>query len=156
MTRVALDSNVLIYAEVEPDTAKGRRAAEVIVAAAQDGVIPTQALGEFVRFIQRRFPAGMKGALAQVALYRTAFITPPTTDELIAKAGELCSTHGMQLWDGVMIHAASAAGASVLLTEDMLDGRLVAGLRLLNPFDPINDDEIGRLFWLRANEDANG
>lgn len=39
MTRVALDSNILIYAELEPDSEKGKRATGVILGAARDGVI---------------------------------------------------------------------------------------------------------------------
>ena len=42
MIRVALDSNILVYAELEPETEKGQRAAEVILLAAQNGVIPVQ------------------------------------------------------------------------------------------------------------------
>ena len=57
MTRVALDSNILIYAELEPESAKGQRAADLILRAAHDGVIPVQVLGEFLRFVQRRVPA---------------------------------------------------------------------------------------------------
>jgi len=56
VTRVALDSNILIYAELEPESDKGRMAADVITRVARDGVIPVQVLGEFLRFIQRRAP----------------------------------------------------------------------------------------------------
>ena len=54
MTRVALDSNILIYAELEPESEKGKRATDLILRAAQDGVIPVQVLGEFLRFVQRQ------------------------------------------------------------------------------------------------------
>jgi predicted nucleic acid-binding protein len=40
MTRAALDSNILVYAELERESAKGRRAASLITRAARDGVIP--------------------------------------------------------------------------------------------------------------------
>ena len=40
MTRVALDSNILIYAELEPDSEKGTRSTDLILRAARDGVIP--------------------------------------------------------------------------------------------------------------------
>ena len=57
MTRVALDSNILIYAELEPESEKGTRSAGLILRAARDGVIPAQVLGEYLRFVQRRAPA---------------------------------------------------------------------------------------------------
>src|ERR1043165_6448302 len=77
MTRVALDSNVLIYAELEPESEKGKRAADLILRAAQDGVIPVQVLGEFLRSVQRRAPAAFEEAIRQASIYQTTFVTPP-------------------------------------------------------------------------------
>lgn len=142
MPRVALDSNILIYAEVEPESEKGGRARDVILRAARDGVIPCQVLGELIRFVQRRAPASLERAVRQVALYRTAFLTPPTTDEVVAAAAELSHAHDLQFWDSVICVTASRAGANVLLTEDMQDGRFVAGLRILSPFSKANAAEI--------------
>ncbi len=142
MTRVALDSNILIYAELEPDSTKGKRAAELILRAALDGVIPVQVLGEYLRFVQRRMPARFEEAARQVSLYQAAFLTPPTTDAVIAKALAWARDHRLQLWDCVVCAAAVDAGAKVLLTEDMQDGRTLDGLRLINPFAPGNDEAI--------------
>ncbi len=138
MIRVAIDSNVLIYAELEPDSEKGTRSTELILRAARDGVIPAQVLGEFLRFVQRRVPASFEDAVRQALLYQSVFLTPPTTDAIINKASELGPAHRMQLWDGVVCAASAQAGARVLLTEDMQDGRIIDGLRLMNPFAAAN------------------
>ena len=74
MTRVALDSNLLIYAELEPESAA------LISRAARDGVIPAQVLGEHLRFVQRRAPAAFEEAIRQASLYQALFLTPPSTD----------------------------------------------------------------------------
>jgi predicted nucleic acid-binding protein len=134
MTRVALDSNILIYAELEPESEKGRRASALILRAARDGVIPAQVLGEYLRFVQRRAPTAFADAVRQAALYQTLFLTPPTTHIIITQASELARDHRMQLWDCVVCAASIAAGAKILLTEDMQDGRTIDGLRLINPF----------------------
>ena len=86
MTRVALDSNLLIYAELEPESEKGTRSAALILRAARDGVIPAQVLGEYLRFVQRRAPAAFEDAMRQATLYQAAFLTPPTTDAVVNKA----------------------------------------------------------------------
>ena len=138
MTRVALDSNILIYAEIEPDTEKGMRAADLILRVARDGVLPAQVLGEFLRFVQRRFPDSFDEATRQARLYRSVFITPPTTDAIIDTASALARAHGLQLWDCVICAASADARAKVLLTEDMQDGRILDGLRLINPFAEAN------------------
>jgi predicted nucleic acid-binding protein len=145
MIRVAIDSNILIYAEIEPDSAKGVRSADLILRTARDGVIPAQALGEFLRFVQRRFPASFEDAIRQALLYQSVFITPPTTDAIINKASELARAHRMQLWDCVVCAASAEAGAKVLLTEDMQDGRILDGLRLMNPFVAANAKSIDDL-----------
>ena len=138
MTRVALDSNILIYAEIEPDTEKGMRAADLILRVARDGVLPAQVLGEFLRFVQRRVPDSFDEATRQARLYRSVFITPPTTDAIIDTASALARAHGLQLWDCVICAASADARAKVLLTEDMQDGRILDGLRLINPFAEAN------------------
>jgi predicted nucleic acid-binding protein len=145
MTRVAIDSNVLIYAEYEPDSDKGKRSADLLLRSARDGVIAAQVLGEFLRFIQRRDPASLDEVVQQALLYQETFLIPPTTAAVIASASELARFHRMQLWDCVVCAASAQAGAKVLLTEDMQDGRLVEGLRLINPFAATNEGAIEAL-----------
>jgi predicted nucleic acid-binding protein len=145
MTRVALDSNILIYAELEPESEKGTRSAGVILRAARDGVIPAQVLGEYLRFVQRRVPAAFEDAIRQVSTYQALFLTPPTTDAVISKASELTRAHRMQLWDCVVCAASIEAGAKVLMTEDMQDGRTIDGLRLINPFAAGNAEALKAL-----------
>lgn len=145
MTRVALDSNILIYAEIEPDSEKGMRSADLILKVARDGVLPAQVLGEFLRFVQRRFPDSFAEATRQARLYQSVFITPPTTNAIINRASELAGAHRLQLWDCVVCAASAEARAKVLLTEDMQDGRILDGLRLINPFAAANTKSIDAL-----------
>jgi predicted nucleic acid-binding protein len=145
MIRIALDSNILIYAELEPESDKGTRSADLILRAARNGVIPAQVLGEYLRFIQRRVPDAFEGAIRQASLYQAAFLTPPTTDAIINRASALAHAHRVQLWDCVVCTAATQAGAKVLLTEDMQDGRILDGLRLINPFAVSNTEAIEAL-----------
>ena len=145
MIRVAIDSNILIYAEFEPDSEKGTRSANLILRAARDGVISAQVLGEFLRFAQRRVPDAFDDAIRQALLYQAVFLTPPTTDVIINKASELARANRMQLWDCVVCAASAQAGAKVLLTEDMQDGRIINGLLLMNPFAAANAKPIDDL-----------
>ena len=57
----------------------------------------------------------------------------------------LARTHRMHLWDSVVCAASAQAGAKVLLTEDMQDGRVLDGLRLINPFAVSNAEAIEKL-----------
>jgi predicted nucleic acid-binding protein len=114
--------------------------------AAQDGVIPVQVLGEFLRLVQRRVPAAFEEAIRQASIYQAAFLTPPSTDAIINEASELARAHQMQFWDCVVCVASADADAKVLLTEDMQDGRTLDGLRLMNPFAEANAATIDALW----------
>jgi predicted nucleic acid-binding protein len=145
MMRVALDSNILIYAELEPDSDKGKRSIDLILRAARDGVIPAQVLGEYLRFVQRRVPAAFAEAMRQARIYEAAFLTPPTSADIINRASDLAHAHHLQFWDCVVCAASAQAGAKALLTEDLQDGRMISGVRLLNPFVSANIDTIDAL-----------
>src|SRR5258708_16426091 len=129
MTRVPLDTNILIYVELEPESDKGPRSADLILRAARNGVIPAQVLGEYLRFVQRRVPEAFEDAIRQASIYQAAFLTPPTTDAIINTASALAHAHRMQLWGCVVCAASVQAGAKLLLTEDMQDARILDSLR---------------------------
>jgi hypothetical protein len=67
MSRVAIDSNILIYAELEPGSAKGKRSADLILRAARNGVISAQALGEISAFRPETRPNRVRGGGPTVA-----------------------------------------------------------------------------------------
>jgi predicted nucleic acid-binding protein len=132
---VALDSNVLLYAELEPDSDKGVRAADVILRTARmQGIIPVQALGEFLRVVQRRAPARYGEAVRQTGRYAALFSTSATTEAVLQAAAVLAERTRIQLWDAVIVEAARAAGAHTLLSEDLQDGQQLGGVLVRNPF----------------------
>ena len=67
-------------------------------------------------------------------------------DDIMEAAGDLAAAHGLQLWDAVICTAAEHSGARAILTEDLQDGRLLQGMRIINPFNPANDAAIDALF----------
>jgi predicted nucleic acid-binding protein len=132
--RVTLDSNILVYAALEPQSEKGQRAADLIDGAAARGVLAAQALGEFVNVIRRRAPELLGQAIDQVGLLRATYVVAPTDGLIVLGAGTLALRHRLQLWDAVIWTAARAAGASVFLSEDLQDGLAIDGMIVLNPF----------------------
>lgn len=144
MTRAALDSNILVYAALEPQTGKGRRANDVILGASAHGVIAAQALLEFVAVIRRRAPGLTDQATVQAEAWASVFETAATTHLVIRDALALVRNHQFQVWDAVTCAAVSAAGADIFFSEDLQDGLALNGLRIVNPFAR-TDDEIRRL-----------
>lgn len=146
MTRVAFDTNVLIYAELEPGTQKGDLASSLIERASiEQGIIPAQVIGEFLAVVRRKrrelFPAACELALALTSLFKIA----ETDATVMRKAIELAQRHLLQFWEAVICAASLKAGATHLLSEDMLDGFTIAGLTIVDPFAEANRDLLDRL-----------
>lgn len=134
MTRVSLDSNILVYAELEPESDKGKRAHELIVAAAPRGVLTVQAMLEFASVVRRKRAESLEGALKKINIWGSVFETVPTTNRVATEALSMVRLHQFQIWDGVIWAAARQGGATILFSEDLQDGFAKDGMRTLNPF----------------------
>ncbi len=132
--RATLDSNVLVYAALEPGSAKGVLAATLIRLTTPNGVLAVQALLEFVAVIRRRAPSLTAKAVQQADAWAQVFQTAPTTLLIMTDALRLVHAHQFQVWDAVIWSAARAAGATVFLSEDLQDGMTLNSMRVVNPF----------------------
>src|SRR5947209_3182991 len=131
--RATLDSNILVYSELEPDSNKGVRASALIRAAAPTGVLAVQALLEFMAVVRRKRPDRLDAADAKVEAWTRVFEIAPTTSRVARSALDLSRAHGLQIWDAVIWSAAQDAGATVFLSEDLQDGLALGGMRAANP-----------------------
>jgi predicted nucleic acid-binding protein len=132
--RAALDSNILVYAELEPESDKGRLARRIIEWTAPRGVLAAQALLEFLAVVRRRRPDSLAGAMAKAQIWSTVFEIAPTTDSVVTAASALVRNHHFQVWDAVIWSAAEVAGARLFLSEDLHDGLQLGAMRAINPF----------------------
>lgn len=132
--RASLDSNILIYAALEPASDKGALASDVIKRVAPGGILAAQALLEFVAAIRRRKPDLTHAAVAQVDAWASVFETAPTTLPVMRAALGLVAAHKFQVWDAVIGAASQYTGATVLFSEDMQDGFTLNGMKIVNPF----------------------
>jgi predicted nucleic acid-binding protein len=134
MSRVALDSNILIYAELEPESDKGALAQRLISQTAPRGVLAVQSLLEFVAVVRRKRPESLPSAIVKVSAWAAVFETAPTSSLVADKAMKLVRNHNFQVWDAVIWSAVSSAGADVFLSEDLQNGLRLDGMQALNPF----------------------
>ena len=133
-TRGALDSNILVYAALEPGSDKGVRAAEAIQRASARGILAAQALLEFVAVVRRRAPGLTAQAIAQANAWAAVFEVAPTSNLVAASALAMVRDHQFQVWDAVIWSASREAGATLFLSEDLQDGLALDGMRVVNPF----------------------
>ena len=70
---VSFDSNILVYAELEPETEKGCLASSILELGAADGILTAQALLEYVAAMRRRRPATLSRTLEQAEIWSSVF-----------------------------------------------------------------------------------
>ena len=64
----------------------------------------------------------------------TVFEVVQVTTERILRAVDISGFHQISFWDSLIISTAEAARCETLLTEDMNDGQIIEGVRIVNPF----------------------
>ncbi|QJU56478.1 PIN domain-containing protein [Sphingomonas sp. AP4-R1] len=131
-----LDTNVLLYAisQNPADVEKGRIARSLVFQTSC--ALSVQVFQEFLN--QATHPKGgfglsLDAAEKVLAGYRR-FPVQETTLALFDTALAVTSRTGYSIWDSLIVAAAQALGCNILYSEDMQDGRIIDGLRILNPF----------------------
>jgi predicted nucleic acid-binding protein len=133
-----VDTNVIFYAYDSVEGAKQVRAIAVLdrLAATGQAALSVQVLSEFVATITWKPAQPLGRERAEGAL--TAFIRQwqvlPITPANVLEGARIARQFSLSYWDGLVLATARLAGIPYLLSEDMQDGQLIDGVRILNPF----------------------
>jgi len=138
MTEILIDTNILVYvfdlAEI------GKRAhAVVIVCELQTrslGCLSIQCLSEFFNATTRGASPKLtiNNALQHVQDYLLAFPTFPLTQSIVLEAARAVRDHSISFYDAQIWASALINDIPVVFSEDFQDGRVVEGVRFVNPF----------------------
>ena len=135
MARIALDTNILVYAEgvngVERQTAALRILREL---AGDEVIVPAQALGELFTVLTRKARRPVAAVRETVLGWHDAYLIADTSSGVLLDAMELATNHQFSLWDAIMLAAAAGSGCRWLFSEDMQDGFIWRGVTIRNPF----------------------
>ncbi len=132
---IALDTNILAYAEGTNGAEMRDRALDLIQALPPESVVlPVQTLGELFHVLVRKAKRRPTRARAALLSWRDAYPTIDTSAAVMADAMDLASDHGLSIWDSVVLAASAAAGCRLLLSEDLQDGFTWRGVTVTNPF----------------------
>jgi predicted nucleic acid-binding protein len=142
-----LDSNVLIYALIEPPEPRGDRARELILRCthANTAILLLQALTEFGTVAMQKYGLSAFDVQNRVDALRQPIPIEAAAEEDLLAALDLVRNHRLAFWDAMMCATASRAGLQYLLSEDMQDGRRLGALTILNPFRLENAGLIDRI-----------
>jgi predicted nucleic acid-binding protein len=133
--RVALDTNVLAYAEGANGAERKTAALELIQRLPAGGaLLPVQTLGELFHVLVRKANRTPTQARAAILTWRDAFPLIETSETVIVAAAELAASHRFNFWDGVVLASAVEGGCRLLLSEDLQEGFTWSGVTVTNPF----------------------
>ncbi len=136
--KVALDTNVLAYAEATNGAAMRDRALELIQRLPVEAVVlPIQTLGELFNVLVRKARRRPTRARTAVLSWRDAYPTVETSAAVLINATDLAADHGLTMWDSVVLAASAEAGCRLLLSEDLQEGFTWHGVTVTNPFAPL-------------------
>ena len=135
--RVALDTNILAYAE-GVNGAPMRKAALELVQRLPEGttLLPVQTLGELFNLLVRKARRPPAKARKAILSWQDAFPLIETSAQVMLAAADLATDHQLSIWDSVILSAAAESGCRLLLSEDLQEGFTWKGVTVTNPFAP--------------------
>ena len=137
--RVSFDTNILVYAADLRAGPKHRPAVELMHRArGRDCVLCLQSLAEFFHAVTRKGVMTANEAQRLIDEWRAVFPVRAASEQNLAEAMKAHRRHGFPFWDAMLWATAHEAGCRILLSEDFQDGRVVGGLRFVDPFRAAN------------------
>jgi predicted nucleic acid-binding protein len=134
--RISLDTNILFYT-VDADAGPRQEKAREIVRRAVldfDCFLTLQTLGEFFAATTRKGKLTAADAAAQLDDWQTLFPVVAATPGSLRLAVRAVEQHSLSFWDAMLWAVVKQAGGTLLLSEDLQDGRELEGVRFRNPF----------------------
>ncbi len=132
---VLVDTNILVYAfdpaQGEKHTVALRICRELLE---QDRLcLSTQVLQELYLTLTRKARIPVDTAvsvlddLSEWPIFSVDF-------RAVRQAALIARDHRLSYWDALLVAAANRLGATILLTEDLNHGQMIAGVEIQNPF----------------------
>lgn len=137
MSKVFIDTNILVYSLDKHDPEKQKQARELLKKAAIEysGVISTQVLQEFYVTATRKLsvePLLVKEMVSAFNNFETVLITT----EIIKDAIDCSILQKISFWDSLIITAAEKSLCEMVWTEDLNNGQIIKNIKINNPFLP--------------------
>lgn len=133
-----MDTNVLLYAF---DTSAGQKRERALALVADlwrtgNGCVSVQVLQEFYVNATRKLSAPLPLEMAKriVASLARWEVHAPTAEDVL-RAIDLQQGHKLSFWDAMIVGSAGKLGCRVLYSEDLNAGQVVAGVRVVDPFE---------------------
>lgn len=132
---ITIDGNILVHALDRDAGDRHRVAARLITHATElDCMLTLQALAEFFMVVTRKAGMPLEDANAQIDDWRALFPVRAADAATLTRAIAAVRAHRLAFWDAMLWACAKEGGCTALVSEDFQHGRILNGVRFLNPF----------------------
>ncbi|MDR3200039.1 MAG: PIN domain-containing protein [Spirochaetales bacterium] len=134
MAKVFIDSNILVYTADGHEKSKQKKARAVIkdAQAHETPVLSTQVLQEFYSALTSKLKIDKLAAKALLHNF-TKMETVQINIDIIEQAVDISILAQISFWDALIIASAEYAKCALILSEDLNDGQIIRGVRIVNP-----------------------
>lgn len=134
--KIFFDSNILIYFADTRDLKKQRIADSLVKTAIENenGIISTQSLQEFYNASTKKMLCTPKKAKEYAKIFASSFDVQQISPDMIFNAIDISTANKISFWDSLIVSAAQDSGCVIVYSEDLNDGQIINGVKILNPF----------------------
>lgn len=133
--RVAIDTNILAYAEGLGDDVRCHAALQLVAQLPVASVVlPAQTLGELTRVLTGKARRSPTAAREAVLGWADSFEVADSSWTAFQAALDLVVDHQLPMWDALILAVAAENRCRLLLSEDFQDGFTWRGVTVVDPF----------------------
>lgn len=133
--KIFLDTNILVYLFDNNFPKKKQITKKIIKSILSDSIpfISTQVMQEFYVTMTKKL--NVDPIVAKEALrYFKNFDVVNINEKLITEAVDCSIINRLSFWDSLIVVAAESAKCNLLYSEDLNEGQIIRGLKIINPY----------------------
>jgi predicted nucleic acid-binding protein len=134
VSRIFVDTNIIVYANDNRDIDKQKKAIKVIklLINSRNGVISTQVLQEYAFVAIHKLRQSQDVVLRQLKLLEALEVINQTPEQ-IRRAIEIMHLYKIAFWDSCIVSNAEHANCLEIYSEDLNVGQFYSGIQIVNP-----------------------
>lgn len=131
-----LDSNLFVYSCDKDEPVKKSLVTRFLekVTLISEPIISTQTLGEFYNVVTKKLKKTKESAISMCQDISDMYPVYDISVENVFHALQISKDSQLSYWDSLIVAVASDAGCSTVYSEDLSNGQIISGVRIVNPF----------------------
>ncbi len=135
--KIFVDTNIIVYSRDASEKLKEPIARTYLEKLWRDqsGVISTQVLDEYYVIVTKKLKPGLSQKVAWEDICALMAWGPLPIDMAVLHQAKLIEEkYTISWWDSMIVAAAKIVGCKTIYSEDLSNGQIIEGIKIVNPF----------------------